>query len=1680
MLSKREQIAQLIHQGNENFENGDYDTAYDKYYEARELVAANQNLNLSDSYKNKLEKLAGQAYLLGLAKWGDPQAKLAEFFDDLFKNQAFVKRAEFINGTKGAYGSSAMTLAAYHGHLSLLNFLINQKADVNVQTDYGDTPLHFAARTNAVAVIKILIEAKADHQQINHDGNTALEDADIHPDNNAEAIQLLESLESDTQLSEPAVSLPSLPNKTAKEWYFLAKNAFDRNNYLEVIDLTGKATETWTAEQFPAVTVLQSDDFEKRQAWMIDNFFTIVAAGGEEECALLVQINILRLHAHIKLQPDFLEEQTVKHKPLLVYREKNETKLVNDTNENRKRLLNDYINRDLRPLIELMISRIDNPVIKRLMQDQIKKIKNFNDFWKSIKRHDFNTIKTCLSEEPNLLHEKHASLFPLLYAVKEGFIEGVNYFLQQGANIDAQDRTGNAALHYAIFLRNRHIIKLLIKHKANVFNSNILGVTAFGLAAACEDFITVKYMLMVLAGVSEKIDDNSFMLSSLKRNEIVALIKHENLSNAAIEAKAKKLFNNNDSLSIESFKLNHSIAPRKTKKLVIAETKKAPHAVSKEISWLWEESYYEADEHTMAGVPNFAKAIELYSLALQQWNSFTPTTLEKFKSQAPQKKLAKNNQEYFKKHVWLLNILNKLEQVYRFVGDYPKALMYAEQANAWYAVWESLALSMQSVRQPTAIAAIQLLIAVDAGDLARVKELANDKRLLTITGIRDSSIYIAALTGKSQAHKDILFYLFDLNAVGLTMTDYQGKSLLHFAAELNYIDIIGYFTRKPDSSQFINLYVKDKQGRYPIDYTVHEDVIELLRDNLNHSNKSESKSTPLKTKLIALGREELIAQIKQCLKEFKQPLSVSNFNNLLAKSQLTAERMAKYLKSNSLERAGRIFLVRLYIKMHFYAEAKCEILLQLEHHPHDQESRVLLGKILTKQGKRSEAQVAFDAVYEKANNSDILQSLIYFYKAGNDTKKLQSVCERLLAIEPLNKYGLLGKAKVLEKNTKKLAESAYLALLQQHGEDPEILNSVAWFYIKTGAFTKAEKLYNHPSFVYPNVKKLRGLAKISEFRHHFEEAKKYYQELTEHFPQQVSALLSYALFCKKNAVEDAIEILTNIIKLHPCFEKAYIELIRCYCYQNNLNALLIHQKAVVLFPDSANLALIDGYIESNQLAEALKKCQSYLEKIEGGRAIPFHMALIKIYLASENKKLAMTAAQLFEKRFPQENKHWQTIKRLLANANISLSVKKINPSTQSKTQVLSEEKINDAKNEAVAATVVRETQEKSNVLPVRVFPQFIPTGAKLIMQTIEGAGGVAIMLGGTFVKAYYGMANNHQRDIDLAHSLSVKELQQLIKDFPQVFKHIQRCRYEGREQLFQYKDADTKIDLWSNTIIATQLIQDAYQRNFTINTVSQQLNGKLNDPTGWGMHDLECKILRIVTNDLTPENLNVILSPEETIQRKLKIAERLIEDPLRILQAMYLQAIYGLTIEPMSQEVIINNINLLKNVNLDKLNATYRKHFTSGSAEAYVNNLIQYGILESLSSNPGEWRWVMSQMKLFDNYLTTIRHNQFDPWQEVKHVYFILITQMLTQHRWNLSYKNVAYAIERLRFTFYHKDSKLFSHLKFLLDFKAKNDAIHSSVTTAPAASFFQVPQPVPMVNVSACVPVSVFSQQGV
>ena len=84
-------------------------------------------------------------------------------------------------------------------------------------------------------------------------------------------------------------------------------------------------------------------------------------------------------------------------------------------------------------------------------------------------------------------------------------LEKVSFFIQQGADVNAQDKTGFTPLHYACALHNFNLAKLLIENGANIEIKDFKGFTPLFYTCLNNDFNITKLLIENGANIEIKV-----------------------------------------------------------------------------------------------------------------------------------------------------------------------------------------------------------------------------------------------------------------------------------------------------------------------------------------------------------------------------------------------------------------------------------------------------------------------------------------------------------------------------------------------------------------------------------------------------------------------------------------------------------------------------------------------------------------------------------------------------------------------------------------------------------------------------------------------------------------------------------------------------------------------------------------------------------------------------------------------------------------------------------------------------------------------------------------------------------------------------------------------------------------------------------------------------------------------
>ncbi len=97
----------------------------------------------------------------------------------------------------------------------------------------------------------------------------------------------------------------------------------------------------------------------------------------------------------------------------------------------------------------------------------------------------------------------------LILAVKMGHTKTVALLLEQGANVDAQDKKGWSALRHAVSFGRTEIAELLLEHGANIETQDSYGWTTLIYAASSVRPEVTAMALLLMHGANIKVEDNA-------------------------------------------------------------------------------------------------------------------------------------------------------------------------------------------------------------------------------------------------------------------------------------------------------------------------------------------------------------------------------------------------------------------------------------------------------------------------------------------------------------------------------------------------------------------------------------------------------------------------------------------------------------------------------------------------------------------------------------------------------------------------------------------------------------------------------------------------------------------------------------------------------------------------------------------------------------------------------------------------------------------------------------------------------------------------------------------------------------------------------------------------------------------------------------------------------------------
>lgn len=417
--------------------------------------------------------------------WEQPKQKqsISDLdFITLVKNASLEKVLEALDrganpNAKNKNKTTALMYASqFNQDKRVIEALLDAKAELEARNHNGNTALHFAAMQNTPAVIKLLIEKGADIEALNHDKKTPLDYARSNKSlNDTEIIDLLtpDSEKTDDKKPVKKVSDVSPVDNINKRLLDVCKSGTAQEiltiieNGANVNTLSSKnTTPLMTAAQYnkiDAVQVLLEHGADVNSANKEGNTALYFAAGYNtpEVVTALINAGVEDINAKNKMGNTPLHFAAGYNSAQVVetlIKAGADTEMTNEKGKTPLDLAKKKPNLQGTEALKLLFSR---------------------DFLKICASGTEKEILEAINAGVNVNSKNNALSTALMFAAKDNTAEAVNILINSGAHVNMQDVHGNTALIYAAYYNNEDVVETLLDAGADISVANTSGNLAY-------------------------------------------------------------------------------------------------------------------------------------------------------------------------------------------------------------------------------------------------------------------------------------------------------------------------------------------------------------------------------------------------------------------------------------------------------------------------------------------------------------------------------------------------------------------------------------------------------------------------------------------------------------------------------------------------------------------------------------------------------------------------------------------------------------------------------------------------------------------------------------------------------------------------------------------------------------------------------------------------------------------------------------------------------------------------------------------------------------------------------------------------------------------------------------------------------------------------------------------------
>lgn len=444
------------------------------------------------------------------------------------RSQKLKEKNDRLDKIRGSIHEELLS-ASKEGNKDKIIDLLDKGADINVQDEYGYTPLMRLVRDyegdDKVELFSIFIDKGVDLSITENMCNTALQ---LAKKNNSEEVYL--------QMKE----IVNLKNSSQIEANKKLLYAADRDDSIEPVKSALEQGANINAKDYRGLTALMLASYNreiKTIQFLLEQGADLDATDNNGKTALMlaawkgnfIAIKLLvEQGANIDAQDnngntalmnaswcghfDTVRYLLEKGANVEAINKKGKTALALAYNKNRSEIIN-IIN-------EFQMKDIDN-----------KKIEVNKTFLNAAKNGDLELVKSCLSQGANIETQDEHGYTALMTTAHHNHLEVVKLLLEQNPNLDSKDYHGKTAL---MLTHNKEILELLLNKGANIEAMDDDGSTPLMLAAQNGYIEKVKLLLEHGADYDAKNNDawTALILAEEEgHTKIVNMIEEYRLNN---------------------------------------------------------------------------------------------------------------------------------------------------------------------------------------------------------------------------------------------------------------------------------------------------------------------------------------------------------------------------------------------------------------------------------------------------------------------------------------------------------------------------------------------------------------------------------------------------------------------------------------------------------------------------------------------------------------------------------------------------------------------------------------------------------------------------------------------------------------------------------------------------------------------------------------------------------------------------------------------------------------------------------------------------------------------------------------------------------------------------------------------------------------------------------------------